>query len=102
MTLKHSPGLMVSQFVHACRFQYKYTLDELLSIRDVLGLPEASQKTFIETCTKALVFALVRFKCDSVLHEVAAILGEPQHLKVMCEVRCTSGVNICDVGTSMR
>ena len=64
-------------YVHACRFRNNFTLDELLSVRDVLGPPEASPKAFLDTCTKALVAALVRFKRDSELHEVAAILGQP-------------------------
>ena len=62
--------------MYACRFRNSHTLDELLSIRDVLGLPGASPKAFLDTCKKALVAALVRFKRDSELYEVAAILGE--------------------------
>lgn len=62
--------------VHACRFRNSFTLDELLSIRDVLGPPGASPQAFLDSCTKALVAALVRFKRNSELHEVAAILGE--------------------------
>ena len=62
--------------VHACRFCNDFTLDELL-IRGVLGPPEASPKAFLDTCTKAVVAALIRFKRNSELHEVAAILGQP-------------------------
>ena len=60
----------------ACRFQNKLTLDELLSIRDVLGPPGASAQDFLETCTKAVVAALIRFKRNAEVHEVATILGE--------------------------
>ena len=58
--------------LRACRFQNSFTLDELLSIRDVLGPPGATASDFLETCPKALVAALIRFKRDSELHEVAA------------------------------
>ena len=73
------PGANDVSVACACRFCHGLTLDELLSIRDVLGLPGASPKAFLETCTKALVAALVRFKRNAELHEVAAILGESLH-----------------------
>lgn len=60
-----------------CRFHHKYTLDGLLSIRDVLGSPNASAKDFLESCTKSLVYMLLLQRRIPELHEVATTLGKP-------------------------
>lgn len=69
-------ALSTPKRVLLCRFSHnQHTLEELLSIRNVIGPPEASEKAFLESCVKPLIYVLLRHKRTPEVHVVGTILG---------------------------
>jgi hypothetical protein len=69
-------ALSTPKRVLLCRFSNnQHTLEELLSIRNVIGPPGASEKAFLESCVKPLVYVLLRHKRTHEVYAVRTILG---------------------------